>query len=530
MRLSELSETFSTITIQCHDNPDADAIASAFGLFCFFQEQGVKTEIIYGGNYQIHKPNLKLMLHKLGIPIRYKADEGSHIRGLLITVDCQYGSGNVTIFQPDAIGMIDHHQPELEEEDDSNQLLAPVRFREIYPGLGSCATLVWSLLKDEKYPVDQNKYLSTALFCGLYADTSQFTELFNPLDLDMRDELLIDRSFFGQFRNSNLTLQELQIAGAALQKYHFQEEYAFATICSEPCDPNVLGMISDFLLQVDGVGTCVVYNQMFDGYKFSVRSCSKEVKASELAQYLSEEIGTGGGHFEKAGGFINLKHFKEKYTREMIEEYFNSRIRSYFESFDIIYPREFQIDRADMKLFVRKKIMTGFVRLSDILPLGTPITIRTIDGDTTLNVLEGIYILIGYKGDIRVLNEWEFKREYVEVEGRYSLETEYIPTVKNRLNGKSENLIKHAFRCISSGRHQIYARELEKSVKVFPKTDDAKYTKGNPGDYIAVNKEDEKDIFVIEKDMFTVLYEELHERTAEIGSFLFQKQKQDVAY
>ncbi|MDD2968531.1 MAG: DHH family phosphoesterase [Lachnospiraceae bacterium] len=530
MRLSELSETFSTITIQCHDNPDADAIASAFGLFCFFQEQGVKTEIIYGGNYQIHKPNLKLMLHKLGIPIRYKADEGSHIRGLLITVDCQYGSGNVTIFQPDAIGMIDHHQPELEEEDDSNQLLAPVRFREIYPGLGSCATLVWSLLKDEKYPVDQNKYLSTALFCGLYADTSQFTELFNPLDLDMRDELLIDRSFFGQFRNSNLTLQELQIAGAALQKYHFQEEYAFATICSEPCDPNVLGMISDFLLQVDGVGTCVVYNQMFDGYKFSVRSCSKEVKASELAQYLSEEIGTGGGHFEKAGGFINLKHFKEKYTREMIEEYFNSRIRSYFESFDIIYPREFQIDRADMKLFVRKKIMTGFVRLSDILPLGTPITIRTIDGDTTLNVLEGIYILIGYKGDIRVLNEWEFKREYVEVEGRYSLETEYIPTVKNRLNGKSENLIKHAFRCISSGRHQIYARELEKSVKVFPKTDDSKYTKGNPGDYIAVNKEDEKDIFVIEKDMFTVLYEELHERTAEIGSFLFQKQKQDVAY
>ncbi len=183
-----------------------------------------------------------------------------------------------------------------------------------------------------------------------------------------------------------------------------------------------------------------------------------------------------------------------------------------------------------MKLFVRKKIMTGYVRLSDILPLGTPVTIRTIEGDTTLNVLEGIYILIGYKGDIRVMNEWEFKREYVEIEGRYSLETEYIPTLKNRLNGKSENLIKHAFRCISSGRHQIYARRLEKSVKVFPKTDDAKYTKGNPGDYIAVNKEDEKDIFVIEKDMFSVLYEELQERTAEIGSFLFQKQKQDVAY
>ena len=105
MRLSELSESFSNITIQCHDNPDADAIASAFGLFCFFQEQGVKTEILYGGNYQIKKPNLKLMIQKLGIPIHYKAESGAHIRGLLITVDCQYGSGNVTLiskFSPGA--------------------------------------------------------------------------------------------------------------------------------------------------------------------------------------------------------------------------------------------------------------------------------------------------------------------------------------------------------------------------------------------------------------------------------------------
>lgn len=35
MMLEELLG-YDRITIQCHDNPDADAIASGFGLYCFF--------------------------------------------------------------------------------------------------------------------------------------------------------------------------------------------------------------------------------------------------------------------------------------------------------------------------------------------------------------------------------------------------------------------------------------------------------------------------------------------------------------
>ena len=35
MMLDELLG-YDRITIQCHDNPDADAIASGFGLYCFY--------------------------------------------------------------------------------------------------------------------------------------------------------------------------------------------------------------------------------------------------------------------------------------------------------------------------------------------------------------------------------------------------------------------------------------------------------------------------------------------------------------
>ena len=39
MKLNELN-CFDKITIQCHDNPDPDALASAFGLYAFFKSNG----------------------------------------------------------------------------------------------------------------------------------------------------------------------------------------------------------------------------------------------------------------------------------------------------------------------------------------------------------------------------------------------------------------------------------------------------------------------------------------------------------
>ena len=38
------------------------------------------------------------------------------------------------------------------------------------------------------------------------------------------------------------------------------------------------------------------------GVKFSIRSCSKETRADELASYIARNIGSGGGHTEKSGG------------------------------------------------------------------------------------------------------------------------------------------------------------------------------------------------------------------------------------
>ena len=40
---------YDDIVIQGHDSPDADAIASAYGLYLFFKDKGKKVRMIYGG-------------------------------------------------------------------------------------------------------------------------------------------------------------------------------------------------------------------------------------------------------------------------------------------------------------------------------------------------------------------------------------------------------------------------------------------------------------------------------------------------
>lgn len=505
MRLKEL-EGFNPITIQCHNNPDGDALGSGYGLYCYFKDLGKDVRFIYSGPNQISKSNLKLMVEKLNIPIEYVKPEESeaiHFPGLLLTTDCQYGAGNVTKFNADNVAIIDHHQVEIEA----------VELTNIYPGLGSCSTLVWKLLMDEGYNVTDDNGLGTALYYGLFTDTNQFSELHNPLDKDLRDSVEHNKSLITLFRNSNITLSELEIAGIAMLRYSFHEDHEFAVIKSQPCDPNILGLISDFLLQVDQIKCCVVFNETADGFKISVRSCVREVNAGELAAYLTEGIGSGGGHYEKAGGFISKALFKRKYDCMQGETYFNNRMNAYFHAFDLIYAEDYEADISTMKCYEKKKLPIGYVNTWEVLPMGTPIMVRTLEGDIDLTVEEDLVIMIGIKGEVYPSRLEKFNRSYNLSDETYSYhsmtDTDYLPTIKVKSTGETMTLMDYARVCVPSGSVKIYAKPIDKGVKVFTAWDKEKYMLGKQGDYLAVRADDYHDVYIIEEDIFGQTYQEV---------------------
>ncbi|MBD5527411.1 MAG: recombinase RecJ [Lachnospiraceae bacterium] len=502
MRLSELL-SYDSIVVQCHDNPDADALASGYGVYTYLKEQGKDVRFVYGGRYQIQKSNLVLMVSELQIPVEHV--DALAAPELLVTVDCQYGEGNVTRFEAGTVAVIDHHQV--------SGTLPPLN--EVRSNLGACATVVRELLKLEGVDINDNKGLATALYYGLLTDTNNFTEISHPLDKDLRDDAAFDRSLIVHFRNANLSLRELEIAGAALMNYRYHEEYRYAVAMAEPCDPNILGMISDLMLEVDTVDTCLVYSVLPFGVKISVRSCVKEVKASELAEFITDGIGSGGGHLEKAGGFIQTELLEKEANRlgkEIgggVEDFLLWRMDSYFDNIQIIHAKDYSVDISGMAVYKKKKIPLGFVEAEQVFPIGTRVCIRTLEGDLDVQINKDLYIMIGIQGEVYPNDRAKFERSYNRIDAPYVFTGEYAPVVKDVLEGKNVSLIPYAKTCVPSGEVQIYAAQLDHCVKVFTAWDEEKYMLGKVGDYLAVRTDDLHDIYIIENSIFHKTYEKM---------------------
>lgn len=503
MKLSDLLE-FDDIVIQAHDNPDADAIASGYGVYSYLKTMGKRVRFIYSGNFVISKTNLKFMVEVLNIPIEYVVRLDREPQ-LLITCDCIYGEGNVRRFDAKNIASIDHHYLV-----DNN----PPALNDVRQGVGSCSTIVWDLLRNEEFEISKN--LSTALYYGLYTDTNTLAEVYHPLDRDMLDDIYYDKALIKQFCNMNMTLQEVKIAGMALLGYEYHEVHRYALLETMPCDPNILGLISDFFLAVDTVDVCVVFSELDVGVKFSVRSCTNEVRADELAEYIARRIGSGGGRSDKAGGLIQkelLADLRPDYLSSddihrhaIVTTVLRDRLHDYYHDCNIIYAGKDKLDMSKMKHYAKLPLKQGYVVPSEFLPVGTPILVRSLEGDTNLNVSEDTVIMIGVRGEIYASNKKVFGKNYKKIDDEYKMKVEYFPTIKNTKTGEILPLLHVAKTCVSEGGNKILAMPIHTTTKVFTKWNGSEYLKGEPGDYLAAKESDPDDVYIINKDIFAQTY------------------------
>ncbi len=504
MKLSSLLD-YNNIVIQCHDNPDADAICSGYVLYRYFKSHSKFARFIYSGNFEISKSNLVYLIKKLRIPIEY-VSRLEYKPDLLIMSDCQYGEGNVTKFSARETAVIDHHQV-------SGNL---PRLNEVRSNLGSACTVIWHLLRIENEDKLLDKRVSTALYYGLYSDTNAFSEISHPLDRDMIDSLDYDRSMILRLKNMNLTLNEAKIAGFALLGIDYHKDNHYAILKTDPCDPNILGLIGDFIVGVDSVDVCIVYSVLSFGVKFSIRSCVQETRADELAAFISNKIGSGGGHTEKAGGILKNELLKKYYpcydeiddssSKCSISRIINERMNDYFENSDIIYAKKTKIDTAKMTRYSKTQLNLGFVRPQNLVPSGSMAIVRTIKGDNNIEIKDNTVLIIGMSGNVTVISEERFKSSYTETGREFVLDLDYTPTIKNADTGKTITLIPQARSCISSGDMTVYARKLSRVTKVFPYWDSDTYMIGHKGDYLAVSADDPHDAFIIEKALFKKMY------------------------
>ena len=153
----------------------------------------------------------------------------------------------------------------------------------------------------------------------------------------MKNALLKEQPLFERLVKSNMSFAELMIVADAMHNHYFDIERRSAIVEVLKCDQAVLGIIGDFMIQVDSVLLSIVYTEAGDGYQISIRTCHEKLRANEIAGYLCEGIGSGGGHSKKAGGRVLKIKMKELCHTEDIFALINARLIEYMEKEKICF-------------------------------------------------------------------------------------------------------------------------------------------------------------------------------------------------
>lgn len=283
------------VYIQTHNYPDPDAMASGLGLQVFLKQHGVESTMCYDG--KIEKLSTKRMLDVFQFEI-YNIEDilDMSATDYIVTVDAQKFNANITDFIGNEVACIDHHPTFIQCE---------YQYKDIRL-VGACATLVAQYFKESGTPIDSNT--ATALLYGMKIDTDSWSRGVTLLDIQMFEYLFpyIDEEKMKLMNKSSMELKDLRAYGAAIQNIRLYDNIGFAEIPFN-CPDALVGMVSDFILDLDVVEFAVVYAKRGDGLKFSIRSELKYLNAGEITAKALNGIGTGGGHAAMAGGFVPIE-------------------------------------------------------------------------------------------------------------------------------------------------------------------------------------------------------------------------------
>lgn len=294
------------VFIQGHDFPDADSIASAYGMKRLLQYKGIESDIIYVG--ALEKLNISRMLDLLDINITLDADEerlteDDHI----IIVDAQKHNSNIKDCTGEEVVCIDHH-PVTRTPD--------FPFHDIRPEVGACSSIIAGYYFEAGVTPDHKT--ATLLLYGIKMDTLDLKRGVSAFDVEMFSRLLplADTELLAQLQSNTMQFDDLMAFGEAIKTIQIYGNVGLARLDIQ-CSDGLIAEISDFILNLNEVELCVVYAMRSGGVKLSVRSELKSVNAGDAVETALRGIGTGGGHAEMAGGFIPIANVSSQIDNDI---------------------------------------------------------------------------------------------------------------------------------------------------------------------------------------------------------------------
>ncbi|MCX5872997.1 MAG: bifunctional oligoribonuclease/PAP phosphatase NrnA [Deltaproteobacteria bacterium] len=290
--------------ILCHNNPDPDTLASAFGFSYLLQKKfSIKCVIGYGG--VITRAQNKAMVHRLRIPVTRISQDDSNQYQTTALIDAQPLTGNNLIDSrstPPLI-VVDHHPLR------KASLRSP--FHDVRPTYGATSTIITEYLIAAE--VTPSRSLANALLYGIKTDTNSLmracckadyhafnylSPLSNPRVLGNIEKPALPMDYFGDFQKG-------------LSKTIIYRDVACSFLGHVKTD-SIIPELADLLLRIEGVTWSLCMGEHDEMMMISLRSKSRTQKAGLLLRRLVGRTGSAGGHREMAGGQIPLANMSDQ--------------------------------------------------------------------------------------------------------------------------------------------------------------------------------------------------------------------------
>lgn len=322
-QLKKILEKSKSLAIVMHDNPDPDAMSSAYALKTIAESFKVNADIYYGGEIG-HEGN-KMMVELLEWDFKKIAEHKKYLlreyeKVALIDMP---NLSNTTIFpseiKPDII--IDHHYTEEEKID--------AEFVDIRPKVGATATIMTSYLRD--FGVEVNELLATGLMYGILVDTNNFKRNFEKEDTDAVYFLKpkVNKEILNIIENPNMSSSTLDVLSKAINNKKIYDKYVISNVGYVE-NRESLSQSADLLLKLEGITISLVIGIIEDHAYVSARSRDQVIDISKVITKAFSKLGSAGGHMNFAAAKISLGAFSYTEDKEIMVRIVGDTITEYF--------------------------------------------------------------------------------------------------------------------------------------------------------------------------------------------------------
>ncbi|MCU4741491.1 bifunctional oligoribonuclease/PAP phosphatase NrnA [Natronoglomus mannanivorans] len=306
--LASVLDDASALVIVCHDNPDPDCLASALALERIARSRDVEEIlIVYGGEIS-HQQN-RAFVNMLEIDVvpfdevdEFGGEGAIEDAGCVAFVDHSQPGGNTEAppsLEPSII--VDHHPTKVPD----------AQFADIRTEYGATATIFVEYLLDLDVPMTPR--LASALLFALHRERLDFIR--EPTAREYEAALAVypdaDLEVLEQLYGTAFSPATIDAIGRAITTRERRGSSLVASV-DRTTETDALPQAADYLLNLEGVDTVLVYGVVNGTIRMSGRSIDPRVHMGETLEDAYGGLGSAGGHHDMAGGRIELGLFADE--------------------------------------------------------------------------------------------------------------------------------------------------------------------------------------------------------------------------